>query len=212
MSKQIVYIILIAEFLVSIALAKTAYCVLDQPAGSSVTGIIKFEQKNEDEFTVIDAEVYGLSPGMHHGFHIHEQANFTNGCVSAGSHYNPFENEHGGPNEQNRHVGDLGNLLGDKHGNSKSVYTDPVITLYGEYSIIGRACVVHANADDLGLGGEDDSKITGHAGARIACGKIELDTSSGGNFFLKVLILLGIGGAFYYVFVHRQKNRTQEYY
>jgi len=34
---------------------------------------------------------------------------------------------------------------------------------------MGRALVVHADQDDLGRGGHDDSKTTGHAGNRIAC-------------------------------------------
>lgn len=44
-----------------------------------------------------------------------------------------------------------------------------------QFSIIGRAVVLHADADDLGRGGFADSKTTGHAGPRIACGVIGLD-------------------------------------
>lgn len=33
---------------------------------------------------------------------------------------------------------------------------------------------VHADADDLGQGGFEDSKTTGHAGGRLACGVIGL--------------------------------------
>jgi Cu-Zn family superoxide dismutase len=33
----------------------------------------------------------------------------------------------------------------------------------------GRSLIVHADEDDLGLGEHDDSKTTGHSGARIAC-------------------------------------------
>lgn len=39
--------------------------------------------------------------------------------------------------------------------------------------MIGRACVLHAGEDDYGKGGHSDSKVTGHAGARIACGLIQ---------------------------------------
>ena len=42
-----------------------------------------------------------------------------------------------------------------------------LIQLSGPTSIIGRAVVVHADEDDLGKGGKDDSKTTGHAGGRV---------------------------------------------
>ena len=37
-------------------------------------------------------------------------------------------------------------------------------------------CQVHANEDDLGLGGETDSLTTGHAGTKIGCCVIEETT------------------------------------
>lgn len=39
---------------------------------------------------------------------------------------------------------------------------------------MGRACVVHAKTDDLGRGGDEESKKTGNAGKRLACGIIGL--------------------------------------
>jgi Cu-Zn family superoxide dismutase len=33
----------------------------------------------------------------------------------------------------------------------------------------GRSLIIHADEDDLGLGSHEDSKTTGHSGARIAC-------------------------------------------
>lgn len=47
-------------------------------------------------------------------------------------------------------------------------------TLNGDYTVIGRTVVVHEKRDDLGLGKESDSKTTGHAGGRLACGIIAI--------------------------------------
>jgi Cu-Zn family superoxide dismutase len=51
---------------------------------------------------------------------------------------------------------------------------DGLIKLSGEFSVIGRSMMVHADVDDLGKGGHDLSPTTGNAGARIACGEIKL--------------------------------------
>ena len=48
------------------------------------------------------------------------------------------------------------------------------VPLSGEHSVVGRAIVVHAGEDDHGQGGHNDSKTTGHAGGRLACGVIGL--------------------------------------
>ena len=36
----------------------------------------------------------------------------------------------------------------------------------------GRSIIIHADEDDYGLGGKEDSLTTGHSGKRIACGII----------------------------------------
>ena len=41
-------------------------------------------------------------------------------------------------------------------------------------SIIGRSIIIHKNRDDLGLGHDAESKKTGNAGKRLACGVIGL--------------------------------------
>jgi len=51
---------------------------------------------------------------------------------------------------------------------------DKLVQLWGPLSVIGRSCVLHAQTDDLGEGGNDESLRTGNAGARIACGVIGL--------------------------------------
>lgn len=76
----------------------------------------------------------------------------TNGCTSAGPHFNPHGKEHGGPDAVIRHAGDLGNVTADASGVAKVDIIDKMISLSGELSILGRTVVVHADPDDLGLG------------------------------------------------------------
>jgi Cu-Zn family superoxide dismutase len=56
---------------------------------------------------------------------------------------------HGAPNSDDRHAGDIGNIEADKEGNAHLDYVDPVLSLSGENSIIGRGVIVHAKEDDL---------------------------------------------------------------
>lgn len=96
--------------------------------------------------------------------------------MSAGGHFNPLNAPHGGPEDKptERHIGDLGNVTADEKGEVEVELTDHLISLRGPRSILARSVVVHADEDDLGRGGFPDSKTTGHAGARVACGVIGL--------------------------------------
>ena len=96
------------------------------------------------------------------------------GCKTAGPHFNPFNKTHGGPLSDERHVGDLGNLEADENGNAHFELIDTMVMLHGEHSVIGRSVVTHANVDDLGMGDNEESKKTGNAGIRLACGVIGL--------------------------------------
>ena len=71
-----------------------------------------------------------------------------------------------------RHVGDLGNVEAYSDGTAIYNREDHLVTLFGDYSVLGRSCVLHADEDDLGEGGHELSKTTGNAGGRIACGVI----------------------------------------
>lgn len=91
----------------------------------------------------VTGEVSGLAPGLH-GFHVHEFGDNTNGCTSAGPHFNPAGLTHGGPEHEVRHVGDLGNVEADANGVAKVNIKDAQISLTGPNTILGRSLVVHA--------------------------------------------------------------------
>lgn len=129
-------------------------------------GVIYLEEDNGS--TLIYGEIKGLTPGLH-GFHIHRTGNLTEGCKSLCSHYNPFNQTHGGPNDDVRHVGDLGNILADETGVARFKIRDNLIKIR---DVVGRSIVVHKDPDDLGKGGDEESLKTGNAGARVACGII----------------------------------------
>ncbi|KJH46484.1 copper/zinc superoxide dismutase [Dictyocaulus viviparus] len=122
-------------------------------------------------FLLKSCRLSGLPPGLH-GFHVHEYGDLGDGCNAAGLHYNPFMMEHGGPDSAVRHLGDLGNIYTQSDGMTTVSITDTKVTLNGRYSVIGRAFVIHAQRDDLGLGTAPTSKTTGDSGSRIACGVI----------------------------------------
>ncbi|KAI7899988.1 copper/zinc superoxide dismutase [Cokeromyces recurvatus] len=139
--------------------------------GNEVSGVVKFSQASEDAKTIIEASFTGLKPGKH-GFHIHEFGDNTNGCISAGPHYNPHGKTHGAPETEVRHAGDLGNIVANEKGEANLKIEDSQVKLIGPYSVIGRTIIVHADEDDLGLGGHELSASTGNAGDRLACGVI----------------------------------------
>eukprot|EP00392_Amoebophrya_sp_AT5.2_P004854 g4863.t1 len=53
------------------------------------TGIVTFVQESAEK-CVISWDLKNCGKAGKHGFHIHEKADFSNGCMSAGPHYNPF--------------------------------------------------------------------------------------------------------------------------
>lgn len=112
-------------------------------------------------------DVEGLTPGKH-GFHVHEHGD----CggkegAAAGGHFNPTNSKHGGPDSEERHVGDLGNFEANDKGFAHYERVDTLIALEGPHSIIGRSIIIHADPDDY------TTQPTGASGARVACGIIE---------------------------------------
>lgn len=133
--------------------------------GNQAGGTVNFVQRGSVVY--IDARMTGLAPGLH-GFHVHEKGDCRAAdASSAGGHFNPTGAAHAGPDSNPRHAGDLGNLTADANG--VAVYRMQVTGISlgtGSDSIIGRAVIVHANADDL------RTQPAGNAGARVGCGLI----------------------------------------
>ena len=147
----------------------TGKCVLEH--SDKVKGTILFRQLSPEQPTLIVGKITGLTPGKH-GFHIHEYGDLSDGCDSAGAHYNPDNVNHGGLDKG--HVGDLENVVAGTNGVADFTIIAKRVDLFGDRSIIGRALVVHEDEDDLGMGGDDESLKTGNAGKRLACGVITL--------------------------------------
>uniref|UniRef100_A0A8C5JZT1 Superoxide dismutase copper/zinc binding domain-containing protein n=1 Tax=Jaculus jaculus TaxID=51337 RepID=A0A8C5JZT1_JACJA len=125
-----------------------AVCVLK--GNGLVQGAIQFEQKANGP-VVLWGCITGLTEGQH-GFHVHQFGDNTQGCKSVGPHFNPQSKKHGKPKDQERHVGDLGNVTAVKDGVANVSIED--------------------KADDLGKGGNEESTKTGNVGSRLACGVI----------------------------------------
>ncbi|KAK6485799.1 superoxide dismutase [Huso huso] len=155
-------------------MALKAVCVLK--GTGDVCGTVHFVQEKETGPVKLTGQITGLTPGEH-GFHVHAFGDNTNGCVSAGPHFNPLGKTHGAPQDEIRHIGDLGNVIAGDDKVAIINIEDKLITLSGAYSIIGRTMVIHEKADDLGKGGNDESLVTGNAGGRLACGVIGIAQS-----------------------------------
>jgi Cu-Zn family superoxide dismutase len=142
-----------------------AVAALSSTAGQHCRGTVRFTQEGDSVKVVADLE--GLTPGQKHAFHIHQfgDCSAPDG-MSAGSHYNPEGHQHGLPDAENRHAGDLGNVEADSEGKAHYEITVKGITILGHNNpIAGRAVIVHAKPDD-------GSQPVGNAGGRIACGVI----------------------------------------
>ncbi|CAH0604396.1 unnamed protein product [Chrysodeixis includens] len=137
---------------------------------NGISGNVTFTREEDDKIR-IGGRIIGMKPGMY-GFHIHEKGDLSNGCASALGHFNPNGNDHGHPHDENRHVGDLGNIEFDSTETANLNFLDHLIKLNGRHNIIGRAVVLHSMADDFGRSDHPDSKVTGNAGGRVACGVI----------------------------------------
>jgi Cu-Zn family superoxide dismutase len=141
-----------------------ARVALAPTAGNQAAGTVTFEPSGERMRVV--ARVTGLAPGAH-GFHIHEKGDCSAAdATSAGGHFNPTAKSHGDPATANHHGGDMPMLTADAGGVAMLDVLIDTITIGGGNDIVGRAVIVHKDADDY------KTQPTGNSGARVACGVI----------------------------------------
>ncbi|MCX7032637.1 MAG: superoxide dismutase family protein [Arenimonas sp.] len=145
------------------------------PVGDSgVSGELRFEVDNGG--VRVTGSFTGLKPGATHAFHIHEFGNCTAADgSSAGGHFNPSAQAHGnreGGGEH--HAGDIPNQVAGPDGVAAVDQRLDGLQIGGggDFDIIGRGVIVHADADDY------TTQPTGNAGGRIACGVIEAELSA----------------------------------
>ncbi len=122
----------------------------------------------DKETCVIDGTLDGLHPGLH-GLAIHECGDISGGCATIGGHFNPRNLRHGSPVDEERHVGDLGNIQADNSGRAQFKFSDKLVKVQ---DIIGRSVAVSSDPDDLGQGSNFLSAINGNCGELLTCGII----------------------------------------
>jgi len=132
------------------------------------------EVRSEKNGSRLIAEFTRLPKGKH-GFHIHRAGDLRGeGCAGACDHYHVGSPvSHGGApisgnktrKNRQRHSGDLGNI----ELKGKKVRYSYFLPDIKPQDLWGRSLIIHADEDDLGRGGHEDSHTTGHSGARIGC-------------------------------------------
>lgn len=143
-----------------------AVATLEGKSGANAFGVVTFTEMADGSVS-IQADLSNVPPGLH-GFHLHETGDCSApDASSAGGHFNPGNQPHGAPDDVSRHAGDLGNIEASSSGRaSHQMATNALTVSPGARSVVGRAVVLHADADDL------ESQPSGAAGARIACGVV----------------------------------------
>ena len=144
-----------------------ASAALAPASGSQVSGKLMLMPMGDGVH--ITGDIGGLAPNSTHGFHIHEKGDCSAAdASSAGGHFNPSGDTHGRASAPHHHLGDNDNLVADANGvaHVDAHFAGAVLGGGGADDIVGKAVVVHANADDY------TSQPSGNAGARIACGVI----------------------------------------
>jgi Cu-Zn family superoxide dismutase len=122
----------------------------------------------------ISGMLQGLKPDSEFGFHFHEKGDCSApDATSAGAHFNPASQQHGNPQAQPHHAGDMLNVKSDAQGVAEVSVDNPDVSLQTgrPNDIIGKALVLHAKPDDY------KTQPSGDSGDRIGCGVVAIQTN-----------------------------------
>jgi len=145
----------------------TASTELSPTQGHSASGVLSLSA--EGESVRLTGSLQGLTPNGQFGFHIHEKGDCSApDASSAGEHFNPAGKQHGNPQADDHHAGDMLNVISDAQGSAVVDARAQGATLGSGQptDVQGRAVVLHEKADDY------STQPAGDSGARIACGVI----------------------------------------
>ena len=140
-------------------------------ASGDAVGLATFTESGDG--VTVRLLIQGLTPGEH-AWHLHEFGVCEPGGAepfsSAGEHWNPTAQAHGGPDDAERHVGDFGNLVASADGLAEMETTTADFTFEAGLTSVfdedGTSIVVHEGADDL------VTDPDGNSGGRYACGVV----------------------------------------
>lgn len=139
----------------------TVQAAMAARSGSTVSGTVGFSDIPGG--VRVTAQLAGLTPGEH-GFHIHDVGDCSApDATSAKGHYNPSGKAHGHYGHDERHGGDMPNLVANAQGEARLTADVKGLTVA---QITGRSVIVHADPDDY------KSQPAGNSGKRVACGVI----------------------------------------
>lgn len=155
-----------------------AVATIEGKSGSSVTGTVTFTQTGENKVNMV-LYIDNAPPGVH-AVHLHQKGDCTApDASSAGGHWNPTNQPHGNrETEGPHHKGDLPNFEVGPDGRGRIEREVEGWTISGTdttHSIVNRAVVIHAKADDY------KTQPSGDAGGRIGCGVIMLQATADGQ-------------------------------
>ena len=146
---------------------QSAVAVLDSTAGNSAKGTIGFDAARRQGFR----RRQGVRPRARYacGFHIHEKGDCSSrDGMSAGGHFNPTAKPHGNPGIRPSTTSVTCRRSSPTHRATRRFKRElaPMSVGAGVTEIVGKAVIVHKDADDY------TTQPTGNSGARVACGVI----------------------------------------